>query len=121
MLNNLSFKIKPGQKVAFVGETGCGKSTTIQLVERYYEASQGAVLIDGLNIKDYNLRSLRKLIGYVGQEPVLFAMSIKENLLLAKPEATEQEIESALKLSNAWDFIMKLDKKLDTYVGEGGS
>lgn len=78
-------------------------------------------MIDGVNIKDYNLKSLRNFIGYVGQEPVLFAMSIRDNLLLAKPEATEQEIEQALKLANAYDFIMALEKKLDTYVGEGGS
>lgn len=121
VLNNLTFKIKAGQKAAFVGETGCGKSTTIQLVERYYDAQQGEVMIDGLNIKDYNLKSLRNFIGYVGQEPVLFAMSIRDNLLLAKPEATEAEIEQALKLANAYDFIMALEKKLDTYVGEGGS
>ena len=76
-------------KVAFVGETGCGKSTTIQLVERFYDPSIGQVLIDDLDIKEYKLSKLRNLIGYVGQEPKLFAMSIKDNLLMAKPDATE--------------------------------
>lgn len=121
VLNNLSFKIKAGQKAAFVGETGCGKSTTIQLVERYYDANQGQVSIDGTNIKDYNLKSLRRIIGYVGQEPKLFAMSIKENLLIAKPDATETEMVDALKMANAYSFVMNLEKKLDTYVGDGGS
>ena len=121
VLNNLSFKIKSGQKVAFVGETGCGKSTTIQLIERYYEPDSGQILIDGANIKDYNLSSLRNKLGYVGQEPKLFAMSIKDNLLLAKPDATDKELERALKLANAHNFVSKLEKGMDTYVGSGGS
>jgi subfamily B ATP-binding cassette protein MsbA len=74
-----------------------------------------------MNIKDYNLKSLRKIIGYVGQEPKLFAMSIKENLLIAKPSATEAEMITALKMANAYDFVMNLEKKMDTYVGDGGS
>ena len=120
ILQNLSFKIKPGQKVAFVGETGCGKSTTVQLVERYYDANQGEVLIDGVNIKDYTLSSLRSHMGYVGQEPKLFAMSIKKNLLLAKPDATDDELNEALKKANAYNFVMKLEKGINTYVGSGG-
>lgn len=121
ILNNLTFKIKAGQKVAFVGETGCGKSTTIQLIERYYDANHGTVNIDGINIKDFNLKSLRNKIGYVGQEPKLFAMSIRDNLKIAKPDATDAEIHEALKMANAYDFVMELDDKLDTYVGTGGS
>ena len=121
ILRNLSFKIQAGQKVAFVGETGCGKSTTVQLVERYYDATSGEVLIDGVNIKDYNLTSLRKKMGYVGQEPKLFAMSIKRNLLLAKPDATDEELNEALKKANAYEFVMKLEKGINTYVGSGGS
>ena len=121
VLNGLNLKIPKGKKVALVGETGCGKSTTIQLVERYYDPSEGQVLIDGRDIKDYNLVSLRRFIGYVGQEPVLFAMSVRENLLMAKPSATEAEIVDALKKANAWVFVQKLENKLDTYVGAGGS
>src|SRR3990167_10591354 len=96
VLNGLSLKIPKGKKVALVGETGCGKSTTIQLVERYYDPAQGQVLIDGRDIKDYNLKSLRRHVGYVPQEPVLFAMTIKENLLIGKPDATDAELEQAL-------------------------
>lgn len=121
VLNNLTFKVKPGQKVALVGETGCGKSSTIQLIERYYDASHGEVKIDGTNIKDYNLKSLRKLIGYVGQEPKLFAMTVRENLMIAKPDATEKEMIQALKMANAYDFVMNLEKKMDTFVGDSGS
>ena len=121
ILRNLSFKIRAGQKVAFVGETGCGKSTTVQLVERYYDANSGEVLIDGVNIKKLNLSSLRTKMGYVGQEPKLFAMSIKKNLLLAKPDATDDELNEALKKANAYNFVMKLEKGINTYVGSGGS
>jgi len=121
VLENLSLTIPSGKKVALVGETGCGKSTAIQLIERYYDTLSGTVSIDGRDIKEYNLMSLRKYIGYVGQEPVLFAMSIKENLLLAKPDATDAELYEALKQANAYGFVMKLERKMDTYVGAGGS
>ena len=121
VLNGLNLKIPKGKKVAFVGETGCGKSTAMQLVERYYDPISGDILIDGKNLKEYNLMALRKFIGYVGQEPVLFALSIKENMLLAKPDAKDSEIEEALKMANAHTFVMNLEKKLDTYVGSGGS
>jgi ATP-binding cassette subfamily B (MDR/TAP) protein 1 len=121
VLKGVSLKIPKGKKVALVGETGCGKSTTIQLIERYYDPCSGTVRIDGQDIKDFNLSHLRKSIGYVGQEPILFAMTIKENLLMAKPDATEGELFDALTKANALNFIMKLEKKLDTYVGSGGS
>ena len=121
VLNGVNLKIPKGKKVALVGETGCGKSTTIQLLERYYDPLAGEVRIDGKDIRSYNLTALRKFIGYVGQEPVLFAMSIRENLMLAKPDATQEEITNALSQANAWEFISKLEAGLDTYVGSGGS
>lgn len=121
ILKGLNMTIPKGKKVALVGETGCGKSTTIQMIERYYDPTNGDVLIDGKNIKDYNMTSLRKFIGYVGQEPVLFATTIRENLLIAKPTASEEEIIEALKKANAYGFIELLEKKLDTFVGSGGS
>lgn len=120
VLTNLSMKITAGKKIAFVGETGCGKSTVIQLLERFYDPLDGEILIDDKNVKEYNLSALRKFIGYVGQEPVLFAMSIRENLMLAKPNATEKELNTALVQANAYDFIQKLEKKMETYVGVGG-
>ena len=93
----------------------------IQLLERFYDPDSGTVEIDGINIRDYNLKGLRNKIGYVCQEPVLFAMSIKENLLLVKPEASETEIIESLKQANAYDFIQKLEKGINTFVGSGGS
>ena len=121
ILKGASFKIPAGKKVAFVGETGCGKSTSIQLIERYYDPTVGQVLIDGIDMREYNLSALRKFVGYVGQEPVLFAMTVRENLLLARPEATEDQIKDALAQANALDFIMQLEAGIDTFVGSGGS
>jgi ATP-binding cassette subfamily B (MDR/TAP) protein 1 len=120
VLDNLSFTVPAGKKVALVGETGCGKSTIIQLVERFYDPDQGQIFIDDVPLTEMNLTGIRAFIGYVGQEPVLFNMTIKENLYLAKKNATEAELQTALEQSNAWDFISKLEKGLDTYVGSGG-
>jgi len=92
----------------------------IQLVERFYDPLSGNIFFDDINLKDYNLVGLRKFIGYVGQEPVLFAMTIKENLLLAKPDATDKEIQEACEKANAWGFIQMLEKKINTFVGVGG-
>lgn len=92
-----------------VGETGSGKSSIFQLIERFYDVDSGAILVDGQDVKNYDLSSLRRQIGYVGQEPVLFAMTIKENLLLAKPDASSQELEEALRVANAYEFVMALE------------
>jgi ATP-binding cassette subfamily B (MDR/TAP) protein 1 len=90
-------------------------------MQRFYDPNGGQILVDGRDLKDYNLKEYRKLMGYVGQEPVLFGMSIKANLLLAKPEANDAEIKEALTKANAWDFIDKLPEKLETYVGTSGT
>ncbi|CAD8206584.1 unnamed protein product [Paramecium octaurelia] len=124
ILNKLNLLIPSGKKVALVGESGCGKSTVMQLIERFYDCDQGEVLFggeDGINVKDLTLLDLRSRIGLVGQEPVLFATSIKENLLYGKIDATEDEMIDALKKANAWDFVSKMEQGLNTYVGIGGS
>ena len=121
VLDGIDLKIPQGKKIALVGHTGCGKSTIIQLIERFYDPDQGQVLIDGKNLSEYNLHGFRKFVGYVGQEPVLFSMSIKANLLLAKEDATDEQLETALKQANAWLFVQKLEDQWDTYVGPGGS
>jgi ATP-binding cassette subfamily B (MDR/TAP) protein 1 len=105
---------------AFVGESGCGKSTIFQLIMRFYDPDKGRITLDGIDLKDLDLYWLRGQIGYVGQEPVLFAASIKENLLFGKENATNEEITVALKKAEAFDFIDKLKEKLETYVGVGG-
>lgn len=105
---------------ALVGESGCGKSTVLQLIMRYYDPDEGKVTLDGHDLRDLDLGWLRHNIGYVGQEPVLFSTSIRENLLFGKEDATEEEIKEALKKAEAYDFIQQLEDKLETYVGKGG-
>lgn len=93
----LNLTINANEKTALVGESGCGKSTVMQLIERFYDPDNGEVIIDGVNVKDLDFVWLRKNIGYVGQEPVLYATSIRENLKFGKEDATEAEMIEALK------------------------
>jgi ATP-binding cassette subfamily B (MDR/TAP) protein 1 len=95
ILNDISFIIEPGQSVGLVGYSGCGKSTIIQLIERFYDCTQGEVLIDDINVKDYNIYNLRKKIGLVSQEPVLFKRSVYENILYGKLTASKDEVYKA--------------------------
>lgn len=117
---DFSHTFQQGKTTAIVGPSGSGKSTAIQLVERFYDPSQGQILIDGKPLNGINLRNYRQQIGYVGQEPVMFNMSIKENILMGKPTASDQEIMEALQAVNAWDFVSKYPKKIDENVGAGG-
>lgn len=106
-MRNFSYAFELGKTTAIVGPSGSGKSTTVQLIERFYDPNNGEVLIDGKNLKSINLRNYRQQIGYVGQEPVLFNTTIKQNLLMGKPDATDAEIKEALQKTNAWDFVNK--------------
>lgn len=108
ILRGLSFNVKRGQTVALVGSSGCGKSTCIQLIQRFYDPASGNVLVDGNDVKDLNLKWLREHIGVVGQEPALFDCSIAENIRYAKRDATDDEIQRACKNANAYNFINKL-------------
>lgn len=108
IFTNLSFHIEPGQTVAFVGSSGSGKSTCVQLLQRFYDPQAGAILIDGKRVSEYNLTWLRQHIGVVSQEPVLFHMTIRENILFGRDSATDQQIQQAAKMANAHDFIMSL-------------
>ncbi|KAJ2780131.1 hypothetical protein H4R18_003635 [Coemansia javaensis] len=126
ILRGFNLEIRPGQKVALVGESGCGKSTTIGLIERFYDPAQGDVLIDGVNIKEYNIGSLRQRIGIVTQEPVLFSASIMQNIRWGAidPETsppTDDEVIEAAKAANAHPFISQLPNGYNTLVGEGGA
>lgn len=87
------------------------------MIERFYKNDSGTIEVDGTPIESLNLRQFRRIVGYVGQEPVLFNMSIRDNMKLAKPDATDAEIQDALEAANAWDFIQKITTKLDTIVG----
>ena len=121
VLKNFSLEIPRGKTVALVGSSGCGKSTCIQLLQRFYDPDSGSVLIDGNNLQDLNVGWLRDNLGIVGQEPVLFDCSIRENIMYAKPDASEEEIVKACKEANAWKFIEDLPKGVDTLVGEAGT
>ena len=112
--------VKKGETIALVGETGSGKSTLVNLLCRFYEPSSGEILIDGKDYRERSLLWLQSSIGYVLQSPHLFSGTIKDNIVYGKLDATQVEIESAAKLVNAHNFIIKLDKGYDTQVGEGG-
>ncbi|NXV03275.1 MDR1 protein, partial [Cettia cetti] len=121
ILKGLNLKINSGQTVALVGGSGCGKSTTVQLIQRFYDPKEGMVTIDGQDIRTLNVRYLREVIGVVNQEPVLFATTIAENIRYGREDVTMEDIEKATKEANAYDFIMKLPNKFETVVGERGA
>ncbi|PIN20098.1 Multidrug/pheromone exporter, ABC superfamily [Handroanthus impetiginosus] len=121
IFTGFSLFIPHGTTAALVGQSGSGKSTVISLVERFYDPHRGEVLIDGINLKEFQLRWIRSKIGLVSQEPVLFMGSIKDNIAYGKEGATDQEIRSAAELANAAKFIDKLPQGLDTMVGEHGT
>ncbi|XP_051921766.1 ATP-binding cassette, sub-family B (MDR/TAP), member 4 isoform X13 [Hippocampus zosterae] len=121
VLNNMSLSVKTGQTIALVGSSGSGKSTTIQLLQRFYDPQEGSVSVDGHDIRSLNIRHLRKMIGVVSQEPVLFATTIAENIRYGRTDVTQNEIEHAAKEANAYDFIMNLPEKFETLVGDRGT
>ncbi|XP_025895193.1 phosphatidylcholine translocator ABCB4-like isoform X2 [Nothoprocta perdicaria] len=121
VLKGLNLKVNCGQTVALVGGSGCGKSTTVQLIQRFYDPKEGMVTIDGQDIRSLNVRYLREIIGVVNQEPVLFATTIAENIRYGRENVTMEEIKKATKEANAYDFIMKLPNKFETLVGERGA
>nr|XP_054492163.1 bile salt export pump isoform X2 [Agelaius phoeniceus] len=121
ILDNLNMVVKAGETTAFVGSSGAGKSTTIQLIQRFYDPTDGMITLDGHDIRSLNIQWLRSQIGVVEQEPVLFATTIAENIRYGRDEATMEDIIQAAKQANAYNFIMDLPQKFDTHVGEGGS
>ena len=120
VLNNISFTINPGQKVALVGPSGGGKTTLCNLIPRFYDVEDGKILVEGIDVRKIKLQSLRSNIGMVQQDVYLFSGTVRENILYGKPDATEQEVIDASKAAGAYDFIMNLENGFDTYVGERG-
>ncbi|XP_022425677.2 bile salt export pump isoform X3 [Delphinapterus leucas] len=120
ILNNLSMVIKSGEMTAMVGSSGAGKSTALQLIQRFYDPSEGMVTLDGHDIRSLNIQWLRAQIGIVEQEPVLFSTTIAENIRYGREDATMEDIVRAAKEANAYSFIMDLPQQFDTLVGEGG-
>ncbi|XP_073533888.1 ATP-binding cassette sub-family B member 5-like isoform X1 [Phyllobates terribilis] len=121
VLKGFNIKVKPGQTVALVGQSGCGKSTTVQLLQRMYDPQEGMIMVDGQDIRSLNVRHYREMIGVVSQEPVLFATTIKNNIKYGRLDVTDEEIERAAKEANAYDFITALPDKFETLVGERGA
>uniref|UniRef100_A0AAX7T9E2 Bile salt export pump n=1 Tax=Astatotilapia calliptera TaxID=8154 RepID=A0AAX7T9E2_ASTCA len=120
ILDQLNVVVKSGETTAFVGSSGAGKSTAIQLIQRFYDPKEGMVTLDGHDIRGLNIQWLRSLIGIVEQEPVLFATTIAENIRYGRPGVSDKDIITAAKEANAYNFIMDLPQKFDTLVGEGG-
>ena len=121
VINKLNLKIKKGKKIALVGQSGSGKSTIANLICRFYDVDKGNIQIDNYDIKELSKKSLRGLIGLVSQDSILFNDSIKNNLLIGKPEATDSEIIESLKVANAWEFVEKLPEKIYSNIGDSGN
>ena len=121
VLDKIDFEAKPGEIVAFIGSTGSGKSTLINLIPRFFDATEGNVLVDGVNVKDYKLSSLRNKIGYVPQKTLLFSGTIRDNLLDSNPNATEEEMWKALEIAQAKEFVQNLEGGLDFVLSQGAT
>ncbi len=121
VIRNVSFTAKPGETVAFIGSTGSGKSTLIQLIPRFYDVTEGQVLVDGVDVRDYRLKDLREKIGYIPQKAQLFTGTIADNLRYGKKDATQAELEQAVEIAQAAEFISQKPKGYQEELSEGGS
>ena len=123
ILENISFKANKGETIAFIGSTGSGKSTLINLIPRFYDVTSGEVLIDGINVKDYDLKALYNKLGYVSQKAVIFNDSVKGNVIYGDngKEKTQELINKALEVAQASEFVSKLDKGINTTIAQGGT
>jgi ATP-binding cassette subfamily B protein len=119
-LEGISFQVEPGQTVAIVGQTGSGKTTLIKLINRTYDVHEGQVLVDGIDVRNWNLESLRQQISIIEQDIFLFSRSLAENIAFGKPEATQEEIEDAAKEAQAHKFITSFKEGYETVIGERG-
>ena len=120
VLNDITFTVQPGQTVAIVGQTGTGKTSLVKLINRTYDATRGQVLVDGINVRDWNLASLRRQISIIEQDIFLFSRTIAENIAFGKPDAGRDEIEVAARAAQAHEFILEFEKGYDTVIGERG-
>ena len=121
ILRDLSFTVEPNQRVAFVGPTGCGKTTLAKLLLRLYEPQEGTILLDGIDIRDYPLEALRRCVGYIEQDVYLFSQSISENISFGKPGTPREEIRSAAELAQVDEFVREFKDGYDTVIGERGT
>ncbi len=121
VLENISFKVNRGETVAFIGSTGSGKSTLINLIPRFYDVTKGEILVDGVNIKDYKEEYLREKIGYVSQKAVIFSGSVKDNVKYGSKKISDKKIKEAIKVAQAEDFVLKMDNKYNSDLSQGGT
>ena len=121
VLHNISFKAKPGETIAFIGSTGSGKSTLVQLIPRFYDVTLGKILVDGVDVREYNLKALRQKIGFIPQKALLFTGTIAANLRYGKEEASQEELSQAADVAQAKDFIESREERFETHLAEGGS
>ncbi|HFI0231991.1 TPA: ABC transporter ATP-binding protein [Streptococcus suis] len=121
VLHNISFKAKPGETIAFIGSTGSGKSSLVQLIPRFYDVTLGRILVDGVDVRRYNLKALRSKIGFIPQKALLFTGTIAENLKYGKLDASLAELQDATDVAQAKEFIESKEEKFDTHLAEGGS
>ena len=124
LLKNINFKANKGETIAFIGSTGSGKSTLINLIPRFYDVTEGEILVDGINVKDYKLETLHNIIGYVSQKAFMFTGSVKDNITFGyngKNKPTDIEVKKAIEVAQASDFVNKMDGKLDAHIARGGT
>ena len=124
VLKNITFTAKKGETVALIGATGCGKSTVINLIPRFYDTTEGEVLVDGVNVREYDQKSLRNKIGYVSQKAILFTGTIRSNVAYGdngQTAASAEDVKDAVDIAQASEFVNSLDEKEDAYVAQGGS
>ena len=124
VLKDISFEAKKGETIAFIGSTGSGKSTLINLIPRFYDATEGEILVDGINVKDYKLETLHNIIGYIPQKAFMFTGSVKDNVLFGESyekHHSEEDVRKALKIAQALDFVEKMDKGINSHIARGGT
>lgn len=121
VLKDISFKAKPGETIAFIGSTGSGKSSLVNLIPRFYDVTLGKILVDGVDVRDYQLKALRQKIGFIPQKALLFTGTIEENLKYGKSDATSEELQAAADIAQAKEFIENRDDRYQTHLAEGGS
>lgn len=121
VLHNISFKAKPGETIAFIGSTGSGKSSLVQLIPRFYDVTLGKILVDGVDVRDFNVKALRHKIGFIPQKALLFTGTIAENIRYGKEDASIEELDKAADVVQAKEFIESKEEQFDTHLAEGGS
>ncbi|MDO4667327.1 MAG: ABC transporter ATP-binding protein [Streptococcus sp.] len=121
VLQSISFQAKPGETIAFIGSTGSGKSSLVQLIPRFYDVTLGKILVDGVDVRSYNLHALRKKIGFIPQKALLFTGTIAENIRYGKENASQDELRQAVDVAQAKDFVESREEQFETHLAEGGS